>query len=134
MLINKYNSSIVGTGDLCIHDLLIHSIDFNIETKSLNIRISDYQSERLVLRFENIFELWFSSIQIVIGPNNNEVLSWEEIPNEHNSDAFIEETKNKCLANGGEWNDDLFAVSFLLADFSELRIICERIITTASGI
>ncbi len=54
-------------------------------------------------------------------------IGWEAIPNQHTEDNFIEEIKNRRLANNGQWNDDLFAVRFLMADLSEIKIICESI-------
>jgi hypothetical protein len=127
MIINKDNLSVIDAGALCLHDLLIRSINFDIEMKSLNIQISDYHSDKLIIRFENVFELWFSSIKIIGGTSNNELFGWEEIPNEDNHDAFIKETKSKLLANGGHWNDSLFAVRLLLTNMSEIKVICEKI-------
>ncbi len=129
MVINKENASSLGFGDLYVHDHWIRSFEFDIQEKSLTIKISEYRSApiKLVLQFKNVFELSFSSVHAVIVWAKSQVLGWEAIPNQHTEDNFIEEIKNKCLANDGLWNDDFFAVRFLMADFSEIKIICESI-------
>lgn len=49
------------------------------------------------------------------------------IPNKYVNDDFIEETKKLVIVNGGNWNDDLFAIRFLLSNMNEIKIIAETI-------
>lgn len=127
MEINKYNQSIVGIGDLSFHDLLIRSIDFDVKKRELCIIISDYHKDKFSVKFEYVFDLCFTHRYADIISQTDAIIDWEEIPNEITRDYYIDEVKNTFISNGGEWNEELFAISFLLSDISKIKVICERI-------
>lgn len=128
MIINKYNKSIIDIGFLNLHDAFIESIDYNVKLKVLTIRVHKYKDSNLVLEFKNVFDFSFSSYKGINGMFNNEIFSWEEIPNDVIKDNYIEEIKKQFELNGGEWNNNLFAIRFLLTNMCEFKIICENII------
>ena len=127
MIIDKNNLYVIDTSDFCLHDLLISSFNYFPKLKILIIKISDYKSEKFTITFENVFEFKFSSVNRYIEDNYSELNDWEVIPNEYTKDNFIEETKEKTIENGGEWNHNLFAVRFLMSNMNEIKIISERI-------
>jgi hypothetical protein len=128
MIINKFNQNIIGTNNLSLNDLFISSFNFLIHEKRLVVKISDEKNEdKHTIIFEKLFELRFSSINGYTQYFNEEVYEWEMIPNNFVNDNFIEETKNLYLANGRKWNEDLFAVRFLMSNMDEIKIICECI-------
>jgi hypothetical protein len=128
MIINKFNQNIIGTNNLSLNDLFISSFNFLIHEKRLVVKISDEKNEdKHTIIFEKLFELRFSSINGYTQYFNEEVYEWQIIPNNFVNDNFIEETKNLYLANGRKWNEDLFAVRFLMSNMDEIKIICECI-------
>lgn len=113
--------------------LIIESINHNVKLKILTIKITKFNDENenltnFTLNFENVFNYSFYSCKMYDGMYNNEIFGWEEIPNNLINDNYIEETKNDFISNGGEWNDNLFAIRLLLSNLSEIKIICESII------
>lgn len=49
------------------------------------------------------------------------------IPNNNVDGDFIGETKKLHISNGDNWNDNLFAIRFLLSNMNEIKIISEKI-------
>ncbi len=125
--IDKNNLNYIDKDDLCFHDLLINVFDFNLEDHVLTIKLSDYDENKFVLEFIKVVAFSFCEPDIVRTLNRNALFGWEEIPNEFTKDFFIEEIKHKFLEQGGQWNNDSFAVRFLFVNMDEIKIICESI-------
>lgn len=127
MEINKYNKNIVGMDKINFHDLLIRSFDFDVKNRELCVKITDYHTERFNVRFYNVFDFLFTHRDADIITQNDAILDWYEIPNKVIKDNYIDEVKNVFISNGGKWNEELFAISFLLSDVSKFKVICEKI-------
>lgn len=127
MEINKHNQSIVGIGDLSFHDLLIRSFDFDVKNRRLSMIVSDYHKDKFDVKFDCVFDFFFTHRDADIISQTDVILDWEEIPNQITKDNYIEEVKNTFISNGGVWNEELFAISFLLSDISKIKVICEKI-------
>lgn len=127
MIINKYNQNLIDVGEICLHDLTITSFVFNPKEKEIDIVVSDSHSDLFYVNFRNVFDFLYTSLNSDRSRYFEIILGWEEIPNEHTKDYFLENAKNTFISNSGEWNDELFAVRFLMQNMSEIKIICERI-------
>lgn len=127
MIIDKNNQNLIDTGEICFHDFHITSFVFNPQEKEINIIVSDSHSDRFCVNFKNVFDFLYTNRNSDKSRCYDITLGWEEIPNEHTKDYFLEKAKNTFISNGGEWNDALFAVRFLMVNMSEIKIISERI-------
>lgn len=127
MIIDKSNQNLIDTGEICFHDLHIKSFVFNPKEKEINIIVSDSHSDRFYVNFKDVFDFLYTSRNSDKSGYYDIILGWEEIPNEYTKDYYLENAKNTFISNSGEWNDELFAVRFLMVNMSEFKIICERI-------
>lgn len=127
MIIKKNNQNLIHTGEISFHDLNITSFVFDPKDKEINIVVSDSHSDRFYVNFKDVFDLLYTSQNSDKSRYYDIALGWEEIPNECVKDYFLENAKNSFISNGGEWNDELFAVRILMVNMSEIKIICERI-------
>lgn len=128
MEINKHNQNIAGKGEIYFHDLLISLFDFDVKNRELCMIISDYHVDKFNLKFKNVFDFLFTRRIFDSNDQGNSIFDWAEIPNDATKDNYLYEVKDTFISNGGEWNDELFAVSFLLRDISRIKVICEKII------
>jgi len=123
MIINKNNQDIIVTSKLGLHDMQIEKLNFDIGNSSLEIKVKKYCS----IRFRKTLKILYSPIYGFDENHKNGILAWEHIPNCVIQDEFLENTKKEIFIDGNEWNENLFAVRFLMSNFSELKIICEEI-------
>jgi|GEM_PF-2143816 len=127
MIINKKNLEIIRT--ISLHDSSMQAFHFNTKICFLAMEYLDNENNKGIIQFKNVFELCFSSIKSINGING-QLWGWEEIPNEYRKDDFLEQAKKEVLLRDipfNKWNDELFAVRFLMSDLREIKIICEEI-------
>ena len=127
MIINRNNQNIIDTGEICFHDLFITSFVFNPQEKEIGIIVSDSHSDLFCVKLINVFDFLYTNRYPYKVKVNNMIYGWEEIPNEYTKDYFLEDVRNSFINSGGKWNDEIFAVRFLLVNMSEIKIICEEI-------
>jgi len=103
MIINKYNQNLIHTAEISFHDLTITSFVFNPKEKEINIVVSDSHSDQFYVNFRNVFDFLYTSLNSDRSRYYEIILGWEEIPNEHTKDYFLENTKTLSfliVANG----------------------------------
>lgn len=123
MLIDKKNINIIDTESLCLHDLLISSVQFNPIIKSIIINISDSNRDIYKITFNNIFEFNFSSINRYIEDHYNVLFDWESIPYKHKEDDTHIKINNNYISN----YESLILIRFLFINLDEINIICKSI-------
>jgi len=127
MDINKYNKEIIGVGELNYHDASIHFINFIVEESKLIIIIKEYSEVMRKIVFVNVFDWLFTRRQLDDSFYRKSLIDWFEIPNEVIQDNYLDEVRTTFIANGGQWNEDLFGVNIMVSDMSNIKVICESV-------
>ena len=125
MLIDKNNQTLIGARGLCLHDFLFQNFEFDPIKKVISMQILDNKSEIIKINFFDVLSFHF--LPPIIESENVEIFDWEEIPNQTTKDDYLNEERNILIKKGGFWSDDYFAVRFLMANLSEVKIICKTI-------
>ena len=123
MLIDKKNINVIDTESLCLHDLLISSVQFNPIIKSIIINISDSNKDIYKITFINIFEFNFSSIYRNIEDHYNVLFDWELIPYKHKERDSLIKINNNYISN----DKSLILIRFLFINLDEINIVCKSI-------
>jgi len=129
MIINRENKSIIGNGELDFHDATIQFINLDIDYCNLNVVVKDRNDVSHKLFFMKVFDCLFTRKRLESADHSNKIVGWFAIPNNDIQDNYLDEVRNAYVSNGWEWNENLFAVNIRISDMSDIKVICNEIIT-----
>jgi hypothetical protein len=114
-------------GELNYHDACIHLINFLIEESKLIIIINEYSEVMPKIVFVNVFDWLYTRRQLDDSFYRKSLIDWFAIPNEEIQDNYLDEVRTTYIANGSQWNEDLFGVKIMVSVMSNIKVICESV-------